>query len=377
MAGRRRFEPAPGASGIRGPRRPSGAGGRPAVRVLLLALGGVCLLAGLDAALLLTGSWAPSTAAHLPGVHGMVMVLGFLGTVISLERAQALGRSWAYLAPAVLGAGGVTLALGLAPIVGKLLLVEGCVLLVAVYVALWRRAPLPIVAVQVLSAVTACAAAALWLVTEVSAVLPLLAAFLVLTIASERAELAQLAMGAKAAPTLVALATAMTLGAVAAVLWPDAGARVFGATVVACAAWLVRDDVARTMLRADGLRRYNAAALLAGYLWLAVAGATWLALGEPVTQPAYDTVIHATFLGFGLSMVMAHAPIIFPAVIGRALPYRPVSWVPLVWLHGSLAARIVGGLAGSSLLWRIGSVGTVTALLLFLIVSIYLVVTSR
>jgi len=36
----------------------------------------------------------------------------------------------------------------------------------------------------------------------------------------------------------------------------------------------------------------------------------------------YDAVVHAIFLGFVISMVMAHAPVILPAVLRRPLPYR-------------------------------------------------------
>ena len=144
-------------------------------RVALLGLGGASLLAGLDAALVALGVWAPVPAAHLPGVHGMVMVLGFMGTLISLERAQALRQPWAYLAPALLGSGGITLAAGL-PVLGQLLLVQGAVAFLAVYLALWRRAPLPLVAVQVLSTIPALAAAALWFRVDLAALIPLLAA---------------------------------------------------------------------------------------------------------------------------------------------------------------------------------------------------------
>jgi hypothetical protein len=35
-----------------------------------------------------------------------------------------------------------------------------------------------------------------------------------------------------------------------------------------------------------------------------------------------DAVIHAAFLGFAMSMVMAHAPVIPPAVLRRPLPYH-------------------------------------------------------
>ncbi len=358
--------------------RPSARTQAPAstARLVLLAMGGLCLIAGLDAALLLVGVWAPVDTDRLPAVHGMVMVLGFLGTLISLERAQALGRTWAYLAPALLGAGGLALVAGAPLVFGGLLLMEGAILFGAVYLALFRRAPLPLVAVQALSTLPAILAAALWLVVDVAALIGLLATFVVLTIAAERAELAQIAMGRRAVPTLVALGSGLAVAAAVSLAWPPA-TRALGAVIVVTALWLLRDDVPRRMIRTTGLRRYNAAALMAGYVWLVVAGLTWLTVGTPTTTATYDIVIHATFLGFGVSMVMAHAPIILPAVLGRALPYRPVSWLPLATLHGGMAIRITGDLAGAHDLWQIGSVLTVISLVLFVVVSAFLVVTAR
>lgn len=323
------------------------------------------MLAGLDAALLALGVWAPVPAAHLPGVHGMIMVLGFMGTLIALERAQALRQPWAYLAPGLLGSGGIALALGQA-VLGQLLLVQGMLAFLGVYIALWRRAPLPLVAVQVLSTVPALAAAALWLVIDLAALVPLLAAFLVLTIAAERAELAQLALGPRAIPRLVGLAAAVVGSAASALVWPDIGARLLGGSIIATAVWLARDDVARRMVRTTtGLRRFNGAALLLGYGWLVVAGVVWLIGGAPRTDAAYDVVIHATFLGFGVSMIMAHAPIIFPAVLGRPLPYGRLFWLPLLVLHGGLVIRVIGDALGRGALWQGGSVVTVVSLLVF------------
>ncbi len=344
-------------------------------RLVLLALGGASLLAGLDAALLLVGVWAPVDSARLPGLHGMVMVLGFLGTVISLERAQSLGRTWAYLAPALLAAGSLALVVGASPLFGKLLLVQGCLLFVAVDVALWRRAPVAMVAVQVLSAVLALCAAALWLVIGIENLLTFLIGFIVLTIGAERAELAQLTMGPKAPGRLVALATALVAAALASMLWPQIGMRGFGLVLLGFALWLAKDDVARRFIRTDGLRRYNAAALLAGYFWLAVVATTWSVAGFPDTQASYDVIIHGTFLGFAVSMIMAHAPIIFPAVLGRPLPYRPISWLPLVLLHLGMLIRVGADLGAHNLLWQVGSVITVLAMVVFLIVSLLLVVT--
>src|SRR3546814_21136160 len=83
-----------------------------------------------------------------------------------------------------------------------------------------------------------------------------------------------------------------------------------------------------------------AASMLAGYFWLLVAAGTWMLHGSALSGAAYDVVIHATFLGFTISMIMAHAPVILPAVLRRPLPYRTVRWAPLVLLHTSLALRL-------------------------------------
>ncbi|WP_198011010.1 hypothetical protein [Propionibacterium sp. oral taxon 192] len=346
-------------------------------RIALLMLGGLCLLSGLDAALLLLGVWAPVGASHLPGLHGMVMTLGFMGTVIALERAQSLGKSWAYIAPALIAAASLSLVAGIPQVFGKMLLVQGYVVFTAVYIALWRRAPVTGVVVQVLSGVMALCAAILWVSITVESLIILLAAFIVLTIAAERAELAQLTMGPKASPRLLGLSTILVVAALLTLLTPAVGARAFGVAVLGFVVWLVRDDVVGKFIRAQGLRRYNATALLAGYLWLGAAGLSWAVVGLPTVQWAYDITIHGTFLGFGVSMIMAHAPIIFPAVLGRPLPYKPISWLPLLLLHLGMVLRVVGDLSGITLVWRTGSVVNVVAMLVFLIVSVILVVTHR
>ena len=86
-----------------------------------------------------------------------------------------------------------------------------------------------------------------------------------------------------------------------------------------------------------------AACLLSGYGWLVVAGLVWLVGGAATSGPAYDAVIHAVLLGFTLSMIMAHAPVILPAVLRRPLPYRPIMYLPVALLHASLVLRILFG----------------------------------
>ncbi|MDO5735643.1 MAG: hypothetical protein Q4P15_04125 [Propionibacteriaceae bacterium] len=339
-----------------------------------MALGGLSLLAGLNAGLVRLGVWAPVASERVGDLHGPVMVLGFLGTLISLERAQALRNPLAYLAPALLGAGALALVAGAPLLLGQLLLFDGALAFTAVLGALWVRAPLPLVAAQTLGAFFAALAAGLWVRLDVATILPLLAVFLIITIAAERAELAQLIMGARAMPTLLLMATLLAAGGVISLFAPAVGFRLLGASTLLVALWLLRDDVGRRMIRTSGLRRFNAAALMAGNVWLAASGLVWLIVGQPVDRGLYDIAIHGVFLGFGLSMVMAHAPIIFPAVIGRPLPYKRALWVPLVALHAGLALRILGDLAGLDFLWRTGGIVNVLSILLFVATAAYSVV---
>ena len=356
------------------------------VRWLLLAGGGFSLLAGLDASLLLLGLPAPVNLTRLADVHGILMVLGFLGTVIALERAVALRQRWAFASPALLGAGGIALVTPAPLLLGQALLVLGCLVLVAIYGALWRRSAEVTILVQLLGGILAACGAALWGRTEVSVVLPWLVAFLVLTIAAERADLARLSMPHGAGEQLLALSVLVSVGVLASLLWPSIGGPLFGLALVGLTFWLARNDVARRLIGSTGLPRFSSAALLAGYGWLGLAGSLWAlgavpgAGGGPLANhpAAYDTVIHATFLGFALSMVMAHAPVILPAVLSVKLPYRPVLWAPLVVLHAGLLLRVTGNLlgGGNPVPYQAGSVLTILAVLLLALTAVSLVATS-
>ena len=348
-------------------------------RLVLLVPAGLSLLAGLDAALLLLGLPAPVTADRLPDVHGMLLVLGFVGTLIALERAVALGSRWGIAAPALLGAGAV-LTLTAAPLrVGQLLLLAGAVALVAVYVPLWRRQADEAVLVQALGAALAVGAAALWAGgVEMPVLLPWLVGFAVLTIAGERLELARLAMGPNAGVVLVLLAAGLAAGVVAALLLPRTGPIALGAALAALVVWLASHDVARRTVRSHGLTRYMAVCILAGYAWAAVAAAVWLTSGSVVDGAGYDTVVHAIFLGFTISMVMAHAPVILPVVVGRPLAYHPVLYGPVVLLHASLVVRIwLGDGLGAPYAWRVGAVLNIVALLGFVVVAASRVLGAR
>lgn len=346
-------------------------------RALLLVPGGFALLAGLDAALILLGLPAPVEATRLAGVHGILLVLGFVGTVIALERAVAAHRWWAYLSPAFLGAGAVQLVTRAPQNLGGVLLVAGSAMLVVVYASLWRRTADVAILVQVAGAVLATGAALLWLGgVPVPDLLPWLSGFLILTIVGERLELARLAMlGTRAEALLIVVAGAMVAGTVATLLWPAPGYALLGATLLAAVVWLGRFDAARHTVRATGLPRYMAVCLLAGYAWLLVPALTWLLVGQVDPGDSvrgYDAVVHSVMLGFVMSMIMAHAPVILPAVLRRPLPYIWPMYGPVATLHLSLLLRLAVG-DTRDMQWAVqaGGVLNIVAVLGFIAVAVY------
>jgi hypothetical protein len=354
--------------------------GLTATRYGLMALGGIGLLAGLTGALVLLGVPMPAPARSLGADHGALMTLGFLGTLISLERAVALGRGWGYLAPLLTGAGGLALIADAPALLALTLFTGGAAVFVAMYVAFDRIERSLHTSVQAVGALAWLGAAILLLGGRTATeVVPWLAAFLVLTIAGERLELSRLAqLTNRARIGFVAGAAIFCIGVAMSVASADIGMRVGGVGLVALAAWLARNDVARRTVRIKGTPRFVALSLLSGYTWLAVGGACWLLFGATPGGPAYDAMLHAVFLGFVMSMVFGHAPIILPAVLGTPLPFRPRFYVHLGLLHLGLLLRIgAGDLFGVEAAWRLGGVLNVTALLVFVISSALAIAMER
>lgn len=341
-------------------------------RLALLAGGGLGLLGGLWTGLARAGlPVGDGPAAH----HGLLMTFGFLGTLVALERAVAHRRWWAYLAPASSGLAALLLLAGGPVVVSGVLLVVAGVLVTVVYVqnGLTLGRFEPYLVLMGAGAVAWVVAAVAW-TTGASPVRlgPLLAAFLVLTILGERLELSRLRQPGRAAIVRVLTTLAVFVAGVG-LSWFDRGAGlvVAGVALVATTAWFVRNDVARVTIRRDGLPRFAAACMLAGYAWLAIGGVLWVVLGLGLGGAlVHDAAVHAVFLGFVLSMVMGHAPIILPAVLRIQLPYRRVAWLPLALLHLTVSVRVIADLAGSTWGRSVGAAANVAVLLLFVAVTV-------
>lgn len=366
--------------------RPRPSAGRPATlaRLPLLALGVLSLLAALWGGLLLLGLPVPTLRASTASGHGPLMTLGFLGTVISLERAVALRRLWAFCAPASAGLGGVVLLVGGPASLGWALLCAGSVVFVLVYAVLWTISPMPHIAAMAAGAVCWYVATVLWFGGwSIPQLVPWLAGFLVLTILGERLELARVALLTRSSKVGFVLAGALLgVGLVLTAVSPHAfaaGARVAGAGLIALSLWGIRYDVARHTVRLTGVTRFMAVCLLAGYAWLLAAGIVWVVAGDLSRSVAgYDAALHAVFLGFVMSMIFGHAPVIVPAVLDVRLPFRPWFYGHVALLHAALLLRVLGGdAAGSHLAWQIGGAANEAAVLLFIAVSAIAVLRGR
>jgi hypothetical protein len=352
----------------------------PRTRMALGALGMLALLAGLWAALLMLGLDVPTPRPDFAEVHGPLMVLGFLGTLITLERAVAIDVPAGYLTPTAAGLGALALILGLPLAVGQLLLAAAGAGLVGLYVAAARRQASLHLAVMAAGAVAWVVAVCLWLAgRDVALLVPWLAGFLVLTIAGERLELARvIRVTGTARATFTGAVAIFATGLAVSVVTASAGVRVAGIGLLALAGWLAVHDVSRRTIRQPGLTRYMAVCLLTGYGWLATGGVLWLRFATLSDGPAFDAMLHALFLGFVISMVFAHAPVIMPAVFRAAVPYRRHFYAHVALMHASLLLRLIGGdVAGNRAAWQTGGVLNEIALLCFIVVTVIAVVQGR
>lgn len=337
-------------------------------RYPLFFLALLSLIAGMWAGLMRIGWAFPMLRPAIPTLHGPLMISGFLGTLICLERAVAARQRWAYLVAVFSGLGTFLLLLGVGGGAGILMFIVAGAGLVILFADHLRTHPTLHTAIMMLGAV-------LWLVGNIfwASGRPLhlivwwWAGFLILTIAGERLELSRVLRLPDRLKRLFVAATAVFLGGLLLTLFNyDWGVRLTGAGMILLSVWLMRYDLARVNLRKPGLTGYIAACLFSGYIWLGVGGLLALWYGAVSAGPIYDAILHAIFLGFVFGMIFGHAPIIFPAVLGRPLPYRPSFYLHLLLLQISLVLRITGDLFNLPVLRQWGGLFNALVLLLFL-----------
>jgi hypothetical protein len=343
---------------------------RPLQRAPLLIFGFAGLVVGVGAGLARLGWSVPGGVAGVAALHGALMICGFFGVVIALERAVAIGTYWAYLGPLLAGVGCAAAIAG-APSIAAWAFVAGSLVFVAASIDIFRRQTALFTFTLALGAVCWTVGNSLWAAGwSVHDVVTWWFAFLILTIAGERLELSRFLAPSRVAKwTFAAIIVVIGAGLLgAASSW---GVQAFAAGLVALAAWLLKQDIARRTVRNRGLTRFIAVCLLSGYVWLAAGGCIILATGGlSPGSPSYDAALHALGLGFVFSMVFGHAPIIFPAVLRIGVPYHPTFYLPLALLHLSLLMRLAGDAAGQFAWTRFGALLNALALAAFIVSTV-------
>ncbi len=339
-------------------------------RLPVVALIAFATFLGLWAGLVLLGWSLPVVSVGFPDWHGPLMVNGVLATLIVLERAVALRRAWAFAAPVVSGGGTLALLTPLGPMLGGVFWIVSGLLLTAVFLEIHRRQP------GFHSAVLTTAAALLffgnltwWATGDVPAMVLWWVSFLVLLIAGERLELSRVFRLTLAKRVAFGVGAAMlVVGPVLSTVTLVPAIATEAAGLVTLGVWLLLYDVARANLPLPGRPRFLGLCLVSGYAWIVFAGALALGTGASLPGLVYDAFLHAIFIGFVFTMIMAHALVILQAFLGRSVPFTRAFYVPLVLIEGTLALRVASDLAGWDALRMWAGLLNVVAILSFVLV---------
>ncbi len=340
-------------------------------RVPLLLLGMSSLVAGIWGGLvrLPLNLPLPANNANWITFHGPLMVCGFLGTLIGLERAVGLPGRWMYAAPLLTGAGALAMVSGMMGHWPLILITLGSAVFWIVTLRVVKMQPVPFTWLMSAGAFAWLAGNVLWWADwPVSRVVPWWIAFLALTIIGERLDLSRFQRPSRwSAPLLWVAIGVFGAGLLLTAFVQIPGERLLGVGMILLTGWLARFDIARRSLRQTALPRFMASALLAGYGWLALSGLL-LAWFSPLTSGLrYDAILHSFFLGFVFSMIFAHAPVIFPAVLMVMPIYTPRFYSHVILLQVGLICRVAGDLSTSVALRKWGAILAALAVALFLV----------
>ncbi len=340
-----------------------------AVSLLFLAL---ALLAGVFRLMGQNGV-GPLLLAPLYGLHPLLMVFGFIGGVIMTERvagtellpASRGSRLSASMVPFVFA--GVTVealgyGAGLVPLRygGALLLATGGGLFLAQVVSFYRadreNLSVAFMALSGASLLVSSILSGLELPAGNTGFIMLLLLFPISFILGERVELTSLVSGRqprRLRPALLLLSVCLLLFAVASApgLLPSLGyvdLVAFFLLAATLAFFLRQEPAAPSLSPATGaapLQQYVKLHVGAAYLW-GLAGSFFgvvYVIGQ--TFQFYDAFVHSLALGFIGTMLLAHGPIILPAVLGRTFDHGKLSRTPLLLLTLGLLLRIAGNVS--------------------------------
>ncbi len=284
--------------------------------------------------------------------HGALLVGVFLTALAGIERASAQ-YPWAYLSPLLAVAGGVWMLF--APFANQplLLLLGAAVLLLLFNVLNARGRPAMSATCRIVGALCLLVGNALLFPGMPSHVVTAWwIGFVLFSLLGSHLEKGDISIGGKERIFLLVLLVLAPVGAVlknyalgAEFIDPQglapwqrwAGDRLIGLVMTSAALWLWCRDASASWSRL---------CVLGGCVWLGVAGLIALYTGEILAGPIYDATVHAFFIGFAVSLVLARFQLNnFLALGGLALLYLSLA----LWIVSSLATWPMGRELGALL----------------------------
>ncbi len=328
----------------------------------------LCLAGGVLTGLVRAGTNLPEQLSFNAAIHSILVISGFFGTVIGLERAVATQRLWPYLAPLFSGLAGLALLLALDLTVVSLLFTLGSLCFVLASIHVYKKHPATHAMVLLLAAALWLIGNSLWLLQGTFwTSIPYGLSFLVLTIAGERLELTRFLPPKPFSKIFfIAIVFLIIVGTILSGFNGFIHNTWLGIGYAALAIWLLRFDIARRTIRQSGVTRFVAVCLLSGYTWLLVGG---LLLTDLITLGVFqrDAGIHSIALGFIFTMVIGHAPIIFPAVMRVPIPFSIIFYIPLLLIELGVSLRLCAAFLSSTTLREAGAGVNAVAILTFIL----------
>lgn len=345
------------------------------------------------------GRVANALTTHALDYHGALMIFGFVMSAIMLERSVALRMRVARITPVLGILGALALIITGRPALAGAAFTAAALTLGAGYVLLYRRSPMTALLIEATGAIAFIGAAGIFMFSgDTARAVPLIFIAVTATIIGERVELSRVGRSLLPATSPAAQPSEDSPDAELKILWLTITALVAalvaslampGSTTTAIASALcsvvlcaianatLKIDICRFTVRSTGLARYSATAMLLGYLWLIFGAVSWLlfsaaGLFSPTVMPAlWDATVHCLCVGFVMSMIFGHAPIIVHGVIGKRFPYHPALYLPLIASTLALAARVLAGwFSFGGTAWVITCVAGVLAILLFMLLAV-------
>jgi len=322
------------------------------IRFPLLAMGMISLILGMWIGVQRIGWSLPIPNVNWVFIHGPLMICGFLGTVIGLERAVAQNKLFFFLGPLFTGLGAIFMLASLPASFSAIFIILGSVILIINFIVVLQKFPTMHSSVMALGAILFFVGNVLWFFGyPIPNIVMWWMGFLVLTIAGERLELSRLLQLSQPVKWFFYLNVLIFLtGVIVTTFDFSVGIKVSGVGMILFAYWLLQYDMARKSIKVIGQHRFIALALIIGYIWIGVGGILSIIFGNVQAGPYYDAILHAVLIGFVFSMIMGHAPIIFPAILRVTMKFSNRFYIHLGLLHIALAIRIVSDI----LEWEFG-----------------------